>query len=78
MFTKDHGEMIACDGCNQFEHLSCRGLLHAPSGAHQCYVCRDGIENTNNQDVFYYNYVTRFSALFPVFIVTVSQEKDNR
>ena len=23
--------------------------------------------------VFYYNYITRFSALFPVFIVTLSQ-----
>jgi hypothetical protein len=68
--------MIVCDHCNNYEHLACRGHLHAPSGDHVCYVCRDGSQSTNNRVyVFYYNYVTKFSALFPVFIVTVSQEK---
>ena len=42
-------------------------------------MCAWGAEMGNRvkttKYVFYYNYVTRFSALFPVFIVTLSEKK---
>ena len=31
---KDDGEMILCDACHHYEHLSCRGHLEVPEANH--------------------------------------------
>lgn len=36
---KDDGEMILCDSCEHFEHLSCIGRLEAPKASHKCNFC---------------------------------------
>ncbi len=51
--------------------VSCMSLT-APINAHCAGMGRRGCKR--EEYVFYYNYVTRFSALFHVFIVTMSQE----
>ena len=33
------GEMVQCSQCGLYEHLSCRGRLHAPDGEHICNYC---------------------------------------
>jgi len=45
--------MIFCDKCENFEHLSCRGLLKPPPEGqpHECLNCRHTGEGTIQEDI---------------------------
>ncbi len=61
--VKDDGEMVACDTCDHYEHLACRGHLCKPEGDHKCHFCCT--DPSGDLTVYFFNVMCQFYFLHP-------------